>query len=104
MSRGQDPATWLERALSRMADAAGLTIGIDGLEIESWASATFVGARLTLVVTGADSVELERWVAALPDAEFVPGRYVVIDLAIDSSDVADGWRRSRLGILLVENR
>lgn len=104
MSRGPDPATWLERALSGMASAADLTIAIDEVEMQPWASATFVGARVTLVVAGLDTAALERWIAGLPDAEFAPGRYLVVDLAIDLCKVTDGWRRTGLGVLLLENR
>ena len=87
-----------------MAHAEGLVITIDTVTMEAWASATLVGARVSLVVASQDSAALECWIAGLPHAEFVPGRHIVIDLAIDANEVVDGWRRTELGALLVEDR
>ena len=66
MSGGRDPTRQLLRALARSAAAAGCTVELAPESLTPWASATFVGGRHRVAVTGAG---LEHWLADLPEAE-----------------------------------
>lgn len=88
MSRGPDAATLLRRAIEANARRAGCSIGIADCHSERWASATFVGGRHRLTITASQSAALDRWVAALPDADLPIRHHLVADV------VLAGTRRS----------
>lgn len=76
-----DPGTRLLRALAADARRYGLTLRHVGDDAMPWASATFVGVRLSmqLVATGGDPA---AWLGALPEADLpVPG-YLVADCVV----------------------
>lgn len=82
MSRSPDAGTQLERALVRSAGAEGFALAIVAAEWTRWASVTFTGARHRLTIAAAPSPALDRWLAALPEAEFSLRGHLVADLAL----------------------
>jgi len=87
----------IDRTLTASAAMHGIALHVRDIRERAWASATFVGARLTiaLAITGADPA---AWLAALPGQDLpVPG-YLVADLVvIDATDVS-----ATLELLLLE--
>ncbi|VVT23601.1 conserved hypothetical protein [Sphingomonas sp. EC-HK361] len=102
MSRGPDAATWFERELVAMANDAGVAIALHAVSSTPWLSATFAGTQLTLNVDAQDTLALDHWLQALPEAEFRPGRYLVADLAVTRRPRADKGARAELAVLIVE--
>lgn len=73
MSRDRDTGARLARAI----EAAGPAVKVAARDALCWASVTFSGARHRLTLTATDSPELDRWLNALPDADFaIPGQLV----------------------------
>ncbi|WP_343518760.1 hypothetical protein [Sphingomonas sp.] len=82
MSRWADAGTQLERALLRDAAAEGImltTLATDGTQ---WASVTFTGTRHRITIAAIGSPLLDRWLAALPDAEIQLRGHLVADLVV----------------------
>lgn len=80
-----NPAARLLRALAADARGYGLTLRPVSDDTIPWASATFVGVRLSvhLAVTGGDPA---AWLAALPEADLpVPG-HLVADCVVARAD------------------
>ena len=103
MSRGPDPATWFERELAAMANAAGLVVSITTVTSEPWLSATFAGTHLALKVEARDTATFDRWLTGLPEAEFRPARYLVADLSVARQPPAEEAACADLTVLIVEN-
>lgn len=80
MSRGPDVTTLLTRALVADAATAGLAITVDRAAARRWASATFTGARVRLILSGA--ADATAWVAALPEADLPVRGHLVAEVAV----------------------
>lgn len=104
MSRGPDAATLLERALIEGAEAAGCVVTIPRSEVERWASATFVGARHMLTLSGVQSPQLNAWLGALPEVEFALRGHLVADLAVIRVSRDGDAVSASLEILTVQER
>ncbi|WP_423601859.1 hypothetical protein [Sphingomonas sp. MS122] len=89
MSGRLDAGTQLERVLVRTAEAEGIALTILAADWTSWASATFTGARHRITIATIGSPLLDRWLAALPEAEFRLRGHLVADM------VVAGERRAR---------
>lgn len=78
--------TDIERTVTRLiarsdgAKAMSLTARVTGSR--DWASALFTGVRLTIELTAEEGEPFERWLAALPEAEFPMRRRFVADAEI----------------------
>ena len=81
MSRGPDAATLLERRLRIAAEAAGVAVTVGEADWTPWASATFVGARHRLTVSGS-GIAFDAWVAGLAEAELPLRGHLVADIAV----------------------
>ncbi len=104
MSRGPDACALIERALIASATAAGCAVTIPAFDTRRWASATFVGAQHTLMLSASASPGLKAWIAALPEAEFALRGHLVADLLV-SRVARDGETVAvDLEILTVEER
>jgi hypothetical protein len=76
----------LVRALEASAIAAGCVVRATATEERPWSSATFVGARHAITVSGKPLAALAAWLSGLPDAGLsVPG-HVVAELVIFRRD------------------
>lgn len=104
MSRGPDAGVLLERALVRMAAAAEVDLAILSAGWTRWASATFSGARHDLLLAAPPGPALDRWMAALPDAEFTLRGHLVADLCVDSRSCIGDRVELRISVLTVEER
>lgn len=82
MSHRLDAGTQLERALVRSAEAEGIAMLILATDWTRWASATFTGARHRMTIAALPCPALDRWLAALPEAEFGLRGHLVADLAV----------------------
>jgi hypothetical protein len=80
--RGPDASRLLERALLSDARRCGAEVRIDSADAQRWASATFVGARHAITLSGPSSDAALRWVSALAEAEFDLRGHLVADLAV----------------------
>ena len=104
MSRGPDAATLLERALLAGAKAAGCVVNVREADLTRWASATFMGARHMVTLTGAACPALTRWIDALPEAEFALRGHLVADLNVEAVRRNGSAVVVMLEILTVEER
>jgi len=95
--RRRDPYAPLLRALADDAARHGLALTPCDVAERSWASATFVGCRLTIVV-GIDGGDPARWLADLPEAQFALAGRLVADLVVRAADRA----AATLEVLLLE--
>ena len=77
-----DAGTQLERALVRSAADAGIILTVVAAAATPWASVTFTGARHRFTLAAARSALLDRWLAALAEAEFRLRGHLVADLAV----------------------
>jgi hypothetical protein len=80
MSRGPDAATLLERALLKDAARAGCPVLRLTADWDRWASATFNGARHRLTLRAPRSAAIDRWIAALPEADLPLCGHLVADI------------------------
>ncbi|MGN6375552.1 MAG: hypothetical protein ACTHMG_08350 [Sphingomonas sp.] len=99
MARGPDAGTLLTRALI----AAGPAVTVVARQATPWASATFSGARHEMTLTAPASARLERWLAALPEADFTLRGHLVTDLVVTSVTTSDAGAIIRLEALTVED-
>lgn len=99
MSRGPDVATLLARALER--NGPGVTVL--QCQTKPWASVTFAGARHRLTIEARATAGFDRWLAALPDAEFALRGHLVADLVVESIEHCDGRARVTIEVLTVED-
>ena len=104
MSRGPDVATLLERALVAGAKEAGCTLAIPESDMQRWASATLAGARHALKLASSHSPQLDRWLAALPEAEFRLRGHLVADLEVMRVSRDGDAVTAVLEVLTVEER
>lgn len=99
MSRGPDAATLLERRLRIAAEAAGVTVTVGEADWTRWASATFVGARHRLTLSGS-GVAFDAWIAGLAEANLPLRGHLVADVAL----VARTGDAVMVEVLTVEER
>ncbi|UYY59801.1 hypothetical protein [Sphingomonas sp. S2-65] len=104
MSRGPDSGTLLGRALLAAAAAAGCPARLTGSDWSRWASATFTGARHTLTLEAPPSIQLDAWLAALPEAEFRLRGHLVADIAVAGMERDNGRVLLCLEALTIEER
>lgn len=102
MSRGPDAATQLERALARMATAAGVALSVSAIESIRWASATFTGSRHRITLRAPRTAAFDRWLSALPEAEFRLRAQIVADLVVARCGTAGNWTEAEVEALTVE--
>lgn len=100
--RGRDAAAHLARALLRSASAAGLSVALDTLRAHPWASATFVGNRLSVVLVTPRAPALGRWLADLPLAELALPGHLVASLAVDTIEDDGVTVRAALTVLVID--
>lgn len=75
-----------ERALCASASRAGAPITVASHAASEWRSATFNGARHVLEASGPRGDALDRWLAALEEADLsVPG-HMVAELRVGARD------------------
>jgi hypothetical protein len=98
MSRGPDVATQLARAL----EASGPGVTVARHETSRWASVTFAGARHRMTVEARATPELDRWLAALPGAEFALRGHLVADVTVASVEKSEEHARVVIEALTVE--
>jgi hypothetical protein len=104
MSRGSDAATLLARALLANAEAAGCPVRIAAADWTRWASVTFSGTRHLLTLEAAPSPALDRWLSALPEAEFGLRGHLVAELAVERICREGAAASARIEVLTVEER
>ncbi|HVJ03005.1 MAG TPA: hypothetical protein VM662_12540 [Sphingomonas sp.] len=104
MSRGPDAATLLGRALVAASERAGCPVSLAEADWTRWASATFAGARHSVVLVGTQSPALDAWLAALPEAEFALRGHLVADLKLVRVRHAGAARTVEIEALTVEER
>lgn len=69
--------------------SAPLPLSASVISSRPWASALFVGSRLTIRVEGDDDVRLDEWLIALAEVELSwPGHFVASAEIIERSDCA----------------
>lgn len=96
MRSGPDIGALVNRAIQRSAAQAGCPVEIMASRWSSWASATFNGARHHLTLSAVQSDALDRWLAALPEAEIDIRGHLVADIEVR------GVSRSEDGSALIE--
>ena len=89
---GADPTLVLLRAMAR----SGPAFTLETASSRRWASATFAGDRHVIAIEAADTPALAEWLATLAEAEWTLPGLLVADLAVVSTDRADG--RARIAI------
>ena len=60
----------------------GADARVERIEARRWASATFVGARHSVTLSGPPGDAMLRWLSALPEAEFALRGHLVADLVV----------------------
>lgn len=85
-----------ERALRASAQRAGTPITIASHAASEWRSATFNGVRHVLEASGAGSVALDSWLAALEDTNLAIPGHMVAELKVGACDRAGTTARFRL--------
>ncbi|MGN6270507.1 MAG: hypothetical protein ACTHM0_11525 [Sphingomonas sp.] len=99
MSRGPDAATQLARAIER----SGPGVTVSKSEAAPWASVTFAGARHRLTVEARATAGFDRWLAALPEAEFALRGHLVAELAVTTLGHCEGRAKVMVEALTVED-
>lgn len=84
MTYRRDPHAPLLHALTASAARFGLAFQVSALSATPWASATFCGERLTLVLCVAGGGDA-AWRAALPEEELPVRGRIVADLVVRPS-------------------
>ena len=65
------------RRLQASTSAYSLSLSANSIGRRAWASALFVGFRLTFALAGDDDGKLDEWLIALPDIDLpLPGYFV----------------------------
>jgi hypothetical protein len=100
--RGRDAEAQLIRRLLSVAGAAGLAMTADRPHARPWASATFAGMQVSLVLAAPRSPALGRWVADLPLAELPLRGHLVASVAIDSIEDDGATVRIAITALVIE--
>jgi hypothetical protein len=99
MSRGPDAATQFSRALEQ----SGPGVIVARHDSTPWASVTFAGARHRLTIEAPLTPGFDRWLAALPEAEFALRGHLVADLTIGSIERCGGRVTVAIDVLTVED-
>ena len=102
MSRGPDASILLERALIGDAGKVDVRCRVVASGATRWASATFVGARHRLTLTGDATPESLAWLGGLADADLPLRRHLVADLVVADHAVAGGSFTATIEVLTVE--
>ena len=80
---GRDAARALIAALAAAALTAQIILTIADTDEQPWASATFSGARHVMSVElDGDATAIDRWLAALPEAQWAMRHHIVADIAV----------------------
>jgi hypothetical protein len=101
--RGRDAEARLARALHSSAHAAGLAIELADVRARPWASATFVGIQVSLVVSSPRSPTLGRWLSDLPLAELPMRDHLLASLALDRIEDNGTVVLTTITALVIEN-
>jgi hypothetical protein len=104
LTRGPDATALLERALLADAALCGAAVEIDAAAARRWASATFVGARHRVTLSGPADRATLRWISSLPEAEFALRGHLVADLVVESHERSAERFRATIEVLTVEER
>ncbi|MBN8808504.1 MAG: hypothetical protein J0I47_09790 [Sphingomonas sp.] len=84
------------RALVR--SAAPLAVSASAVRRRRWASALFVGERLTVGVAAADDQALDAWLASLPEADLPMRSGFVASAEVTARDAG----RATLDLLVID--
>jgi hypothetical protein len=93
------------RLLTALLDRTGPDSDVEDSRITAWASATFIGARHTviLMLNGEEKAARAQVLrTALPEAEFAIPGHIVADLSVDGVEDESGAVRLTLSILTIE--
>ena len=101
--RGRDAEARLGRALHSSAQAAGLAIELTDMRARPWASATFVGTQVSLVMSSPRSPTLDRWLSDLPLAELPMRDHLLASLALDRIEDNGNVVLTAVTALVIEN-
>ena len=93
-----------ERALCAAAERAGCPVTIASSSSTRWASATFVGERHMLTLSGVATSALDVWLDSLPEAEWELCGHLVADLCVGARKRCDDQLEVELEALTVEDR
>jgi hypothetical protein len=104
MSRGPDIGTALARAIDRQSRLAACPVEILAADWESWASATFTGARHRITVSALPGAAAETWLTNLTDAEFAIRGHLVADMVVVAVRRRANAIQADLEVLTVEDR
>lgn len=97
-----DVGAVMVRALRGAALGAGCPVEISQSAWRRWASATFTGARHAITLSAPASAALDRWLGALPEAEFALSGHLVADLRVIAVQRIDGRTQAELEVLTLE--
>ena len=81
--RGRDVAARLVRALTRHAAQAGVSLCVEERHARPWASATFGGVQLHLLLHAAPAPAARVWLDGLAEAELPMRGHVAMPPAMD---------------------
>ena len=102
MNRRTDAATLLERVLLADAAKSRVTVAVIASGATRWASATFVGARHRLTLSGDATDAAAAWLDELADADLPLRGHLVADLAVIERAVAEARFTATVEVLTVE--
>ena len=98
----RDIGTLLDRALIAAASRSDCSLEIAASTWRRWASATFVGARHSIVVRASASAAFDAWLGGLCEAEFSIAGHLVADLRLVAVERSPEVVEAVLEILTVE--
>ncbi|SEN27470.1 hypothetical protein SAMN05192583_2440 [Sphingomonas gellani] len=100
--RGRDAVAQISRALVACAGRSGLAAHVEEASGRTWASATFVGTRVTITLVAPRAPTLGRWIADLPRADIPMRGQLLASLAIDRIEDDGASVRTDLTALVIE--
>ncbi|MHA6722088.1 hypothetical protein [Sphingomonas sp. RS2018] len=103
MSRRPDAGALLERALIESAARSAVSLTIESLGSRAWASATFSGARHTLTLRAARSLDTDSWIGELEEAELSVRGHLVADVAVTTIERSGGDVLAHVEVLTLED-
>ncbi|WP_375394573.1 hypothetical protein [uncultured Sphingomonas sp.] len=101
--RGPDAGTLLVRALRAQAMAASVVIAVRSIATRPWASATFIGAGHRIAVEAEPGESFDRWIATIPESEWIIRGHLVADLIVDRIILNGGNASVSISILTIED-
>lgn len=96
-------ATALKRALARSALAAGTRIVIHTDEAKRWSSATFEGAKHTVILGADASLAIQTWLERLKVTELAIVGHLIADLQVTAVSTNRGRTDAYLEVLTVRD-